>query len=71
MKYFNWVADTFDLRQHIQFETEVKAMTCDEAAGEWAIDIVGPEGARTIRSRAVITAVGLLSRPLWDRMRRS
>jgi 4-hydroxyacetophenone monooxygenase len=62
-KYFNWVADTFDLRRHIQFETEVKALTWDEAAGEWQIDIDGPDGARTLRSRAVITAVGFLSRP--------
>jgi len=63
VKYFNWVADEFDLRKHIQFETEVRALTWDEAAGEWAIDIVGPGGARTIRSRAVITAVGFLNRP--------
>ena len=61
-KYFDWVADEFDLRRHIQFETEVKALTWDEAACEWQIDIVGPDGARTIRSRAVITAVGFLSR---------
>ena len=63
VKYFDWVADEFDLRRHIQFETEVKALTWDEAAGEWQIDIDGPDGARTIRSRAVITAVGFLSRP--------
>ena len=63
VKYFDWVADHFDLRRHIQFETEVKALTWDEAAGEWQIDIEGPDGARTIRSRAVITSVGFLSRP--------
>lgn len=63
LKYFEWVADSFDLRRHIQFETEVKALTWDEAAGEWNIDIVGPGGPRTLRSRAVITAVGFLSRP--------
>jgi 4-hydroxyacetophenone monooxygenase len=63
VKYFNWVADTFDLRGLIQFETEVKALTWDEAAGDWAIDIEGPDGARQVRSRAVITAVGFLNRP--------
>ena len=62
-KYFDWVADKFDLRRHIQFETEVTALTWDEAAGAWRIDINGPDGARSIRSRAVITAVGFLSRP--------
>jgi 4-hydroxyacetophenone monooxygenase len=63
VKYFDWVADAFDLRRHIQFETEVKSLTWDEAACEWCIDVVGPGGARTLRSRAVITAVGFLSRP--------
>ena len=63
VKYFDWVADDFDLRRHIQFNTEAKSLTWDEAAGEWVIDIAGPDGARTIRSRAVITAVGFLNRP--------
>ncbi len=63
VKYFDWVADQFDLRRHIEFETEVRALTWDEAAGEWEIDLVGPDGPRTIRSRAVITAVGFLNRP--------
>ncbi len=63
VKYFDWVADNFDLRQHIQFETEVKSLTWDDSAGEWVIDLVDPNGARTIRSRAVITAVGFLNRP--------
>ena len=64
VKYFDWVADEFDLRRHIQFETEVRALTWDEAAGEWA-DRHRRAGrrARTIRSRAVITAVGFLNRP--------
>ncbi len=63
VKYFDWVADSFDLRQHIQFNTEVKSLTWDEAASEWEIAIDGPDGARTVRSRAVITSVGFLSRP--------
>jgi 4-hydroxyacetophenone monooxygenase len=63
VKYFNWVADNFDLRRHIEFETEVRALAWDEAAAEWRIDLVGPAGPRTIRSRAVITAVGFLNRP--------
>jgi 4-hydroxyacetophenone monooxygenase len=63
VKYFNWVADEFDLRRHIQFETEARALTWDEAAGEWEIAVAGPGGERTIRSRAVVTAVGFLNRP--------
>jgi len=63
LKYFNWVADQFDLRRHIRFETEVRALTWDEAADEWRIEVVGPDGTQTLRSRAVITAVGFLNRP--------
>jgi 4-hydroxyacetophenone monooxygenase len=62
-RYFDWVADEFDLRRDIQFETEVRSMTWDEDAGEWDIDISGPDGERTVRSNAVITCVGFLNRP--------
>ena len=34
-RYFDWVADTFELRDDIDFETEVRALTWDEAVGEW------------------------------------
>jgi 4-hydroxyacetophenone monooxygenase len=61
--YFDWVADQFDLRGVIDFETEVHALTWDEDAAMWEIRAKGPDGARTWRSKAVITAVGFLSRP--------
>jgi 4-hydroxyacetophenone monooxygenase len=62
-KYFNWIADTFDLRGNMIFNTEVTDMTWDEDAGEWEIRTRGPEGEKVHRSRAVITSVGFLSRP--------
>jgi 4-hydroxyacetophenone monooxygenase len=62
-KYFDWVADEFDLRDEIVFNTEVKALTWDEGASEWEIEINGPQGRRTHRSNAVITSVGFLNRP--------
>jgi 4-hydroxyacetophenone monooxygenase len=62
-KYFDWIADSFDLRKHIAFNTEARAMRWNEADAMWEIDIKGPDGERTIRSRAVITAVGFLCRP--------
>jgi 4-hydroxyacetophenone monooxygenase len=62
-KYFDWVADTFDLRKDIVFDTEVRALTWDEASSLWEIEVEGPGGPRTLRSNAVITAVGFLSRP--------
>lgn len=62
-KYFDWVADTFDVRKDITFKTEVRALTWDENASMWDITIDGPGGERTRRSNAVITAVGFLNRP--------
>ena len=62
-KYFNWVADTFDVRGDITFKTEVRSLVWDEAASMWDITVDGPGGVRTLRSNAVITAVGFLNRP--------
>jgi 4-hydroxyacetophenone monooxygenase len=62
-KYFNWIADSFGLRENIVFNTEVRSLTWDDAVGMWEIRMEGPDGERVHRSRAVITAVGFLSRP--------
>ncbi len=62
-KYFDWVADKFELRGDITFNTEVRSLTWDESAAMWEIRVAGPEGERTLRSNAVITGVGFLNRP--------
>ena len=62
-KYFDWVADKFELRGDIQFNTEVHSLTWDDAAAMWEIRAKGPEGEHTLRSNAVITGVGFLNRP--------
>jgi 4-hydroxyacetophenone monooxygenase len=62
-RYFDWVADTFELRDDMVFDTEVRALTWDEAASEWEVEVDGPDGRRTLRSNAVVTAVGFLNRP--------
>jgi 4-hydroxyacetophenone monooxygenase len=62
-RYFDWVADTFELRDEIVHDTEVRTMVWDEAAKEWEITADGPDGERTWRVNAVITAVGFLNRP--------
>ena len=61
--YFNWVADEFGVREHIDFDTEVRSLVWDESSSAWAITVNGPEGHRVLRSNAVITAVGFLNRP--------
>ena len=62
-RYFDWVADTFELRDDIVFDTEVRALTWDEGSSTWEIEIEGPEARTSLRSNAVVTAVGFLNRP--------
>jgi 4-hydroxyacetophenone monooxygenase len=62
-KYVQWLADTYDLRQKIAFGTEVKSLIWDEDARLWDVQAVGPDGPRTWRVNAVMTAVGFLNRP--------
>ncbi len=63
LKYFKWVADNFDVRKDITFNTEVKSVIWDEAAKLWEIKAEGPGGPRVWRVNAVIASVGFLSRP--------
>lgn len=63
LEYFKWVADNFNVRDNIVFNTEVTAMTWDEVAQEWAIVATGPDGQRNWRANAIICCVGFLSRP--------
>ncbi|HTR78935.1 MAG TPA: FAD-dependent oxidoreductase [Gemmatimonadaceae bacterium] len=61
-RYFDWVADEYEVRDHIHFDTEVTSVIWDEDAAEWEVTANGPEGTKIWRATAVITAVGLLSR---------
>ncbi|MCB2061014.1 MAG: NAD(P)/FAD-dependent oxidoreductase [Novosphingobium sp.] len=63
MKYMRWVADNFDLRDSIEFNTEVKSVIWNEDEQVWVVSSVSPEGSRTRNFNAVISCVGFLSRP--------
>jgi cyclohexanone monooxygenase len=58
--YANHVADRFDLRRHIVFDTRVTAATFDEKANCWQIET--DRGDR-VRAKFCIMAVGCLSAP--------
>ncbi len=62
-KYFNWIADNFEIRDNIRFDTEVLKMTWDDATKLWTLGTQGPNGAETSQFNAVISCVGFLSRP--------
>lgn len=65
LRYLNHVADKFDLRPHIQFNSRVTQAHFDEERSLWR---VRTEDGREITSRFVITALGLLSTPTTPRL---
>ncbi len=58
LRYANHVADRFDLRRDIRFETSVSSAYYDEATGRW--QVVTDQGD-ALSARFLISAVGCLS----------
>lgn len=58
MRYLNFVADRFDLKKDIVFNTRVVGARYDDAANRW---IVRTEGGEKIATKFLVTAVGCLS----------
>ena len=64
LKYFQGIAETYDLRRHIRFETRVERATWDDAKAVWQVELKRADGRReTVEANAVITAVGQLNTP--------
>lgn len=57
-KYLNFVADKFDLKKDIQFESRVTAATWDEAAKQWNVEL---EDGSSASAELLISASGPLS----------
>src|ERR1700716_1162923 len=60
LSYANHVADRFDLRRHIVFDTRVTSATFDEETKDWLVET--DRGDR-VRTKFLIMAVGCLSAP--------
>ncbi|MCC8937209.1 NAD(P)/FAD-dependent oxidoreductase [Bradyrhizobium sp. Arg68] len=65
LRYCNYVADKFDLRRDIQFESRVTAAIYQDATRSW--DVTLASGAR-YSCRFLITAIGPLSTPTLPRI---
>lgn len=57
-RYLNFVADKFDLRQYIEFNSEVVAAHYDEGSRSWKLSL---SDGREYRTRFLVTAIGILS----------
>ena len=65
LRYLHYVVDKFGLREHMQFDARVEAMVFDEDTDTW---VLGLGDGRTITTRFVATAVGVLSTPTLPRI---
>ena len=58
LAYANYVAERFDLKRDIEFETPISAAHYDEASQRWLVTI---EGGTCVSAQFLISAVGCLS----------
>ncbi|MFC9763971.1 flavin-containing monooxygenase [Rhodococcus jostii] len=62
--YFAAVLKSLGASERVRYGTEVRSTRYDEAAAQWSVDVVNPDGSSsTLRSDVVISAVGVLNRP--------
>jgi cation diffusion facilitator CzcD-associated flavoprotein CzcO len=60
LRYLNHVADKFDLRKNMRFNSKVETMTFDDVANTWTIET--EDGIRA-EAPILITAIGMLTAP--------
>lgn len=65
-RYLNFVADKFDLRRDIQFDSEVVAAHYDDGSRSWKVTLAD---GREYRTRFLITAIGILSEATLPRIK--
>lgn len=59
-QYATHVAEKYDVRRHMRFDTVVEGATWDEDRQHWTVDVAGGE---RVRGRLLLTATGFLSQP--------
>ncbi len=60
--YLEHVADRFDLRSNISFETEVESAAYEPGEQRWAVSVRNPDGSReTLRANVLISATGIFN----------
>jgi cation diffusion facilitator CzcD-associated flavoprotein CzcO len=57
-RYLNYVADKFNLRPNIQFNSRVKSAVYDEKASRWEVQL---ESGQRAQAQFLVSAVGILS----------
>ena len=65
LRYLNYVADKFDLRRHLRFNTRVEQMTWDDEARRWHLRLTDGD---EYSARFVVASLGPLSAPTLPRL---
>ncbi|MCP5027756.1 MAG: NAD(P)/FAD-dependent oxidoreductase [Actinomycetia bacterium] len=65
LRYLNFVADKFGLREHMRFGCRVDSMVFDEATDTWRLEL---HDGRELTTHFVLTALGILSLPSEPRI---
>ena len=60
LRYLGYVADKFNLREHMQFDCRVKSAVFDESRSVWKISL---QDGRSLTCKILLTAIGMLSAP--------
>ena len=63
LKYFHGIAEKYDLRKKIRFNTEVERAEFDERRALWRVTLKG--SGEVVEAPILITAVGQLNRPRY------
>src|SRR5437764_8920746 len=58
LRYLNHVADRFDLRRDIQFDSPIRGAMFDEPSGRWVLRTAAGDG---VRARYCVMGIGFLS----------
>jgi cation diffusion facilitator CzcD-associated flavoprotein CzcO len=65
LSYLNYFADKYSLRPHIRYNLSVVSMVWNERDDEWTVTF---QNGRSIRTRFVLSAIGILSAPTYPRI---
>jgi cation diffusion facilitator CzcD-associated flavoprotein CzcO len=65
LRYLNYVADKFDLRRHMQFNSKVESAHFDETNNLWQLRTAD---GRDLTCRLLVTTLGLLSAPTLPKL---
>lgn len=65
LDYFRRCAETFGLREHIWFDSEVVSATWSDERSKWTVEVRSGGETKSIEANAVVSAVGQLNRPAY------